>query len=99
MRPQGIVARVLSADAIVGAIILEKAVSMIGKLGMLAFLCSSFSAAQVTLLTPSAEENSKIQFTVPPGPTLRLYLTKRVSKRQGAPVEGKLLEPVFAFDR
>jgi hypothetical protein len=30
---------------------------------------------------------------------LRLYLTRRISKRQGAPVEAKLLEPVFAFDR
>jgi hypothetical protein len=28
-----------------------------------------------------------------------LYLTKRVSKRLAAPVEAKLLEPVFAFDR
>jgi hypothetical protein len=80
---------------------------MICKLGMLALLCSSFSAAQVTAQpaaqpapqAPSVEENSKIQLTVPPGSTLRLYLTKRVSKRQGAAVEGKLLEPVFAFDR
>jgi hypothetical protein len=30
---------------------------------------------------------------------LRLYLTKRVSKKIGAPVEAKLLESVFAFDR
>ncbi len=30
---------------------------------------------------------------------MRVYLTKRVSKRAGAPVEAKLLESVFAFDR
>jgi hypothetical protein len=30
---------------------------------------------------------------------LRLYLTKRIPKKAGAPVEAKLLEPVFAFDR
>jgi hypothetical protein len=28
-----------------------------------------------------------------------LYLTRRVSKRIGRPVEAKLLEPIFAFDR
>jgi hypothetical protein len=28
-----------------------------------------------------------------------LYLTKRVSKWIAAPIEAKLLEPVFAFDR
>jgi hypothetical protein len=30
---------------------------------------------------------------------LRLYLTKRVSKRTDAPVQAKLPEPVYAFDR
>ena len=30
---------------------------------------------------------------------MRLYLTKRISKRIGTPVEGKILEPVFAFDK
>ena len=36
---------------------------------------------------------------VPSGAPLRIYLTKRVSKKVGTPVEGKILEPVFAFDR
>jgi hypothetical protein len=36
---------------------------------------------------------------VPAGAPLRLYLTKRVSKSLGAPVQAKLLDPVFAFDR
>lgn len=45
------------------------------------------------------DEGRKIALTVPSGAPLRLYLTKRVSKRAGAPVEAKLLERVFAFDR
>lgn len=30
---------------------------------------------------------------------MRVYLTKRISKRLGAPVEAKLVEPLYAFDR
>ncbi len=33
------------------------------------------------------------------GVPLRLYLTKRLRMKNGAPVEAKLLEPVYAFDR
>jgi hypothetical protein len=47
----------------------------------------------------SDNETPNIPLTVLPGTPLRLYLTKRVSKRLGAPVQGKLIEPVFAFDR
>ncbi len=36
---------------------------------------------------------------VPAGSPLRLYLTKRIPKRANAPVEAKLIAPVFAFDR
>jgi hypothetical protein len=39
-----------------------------------------------------------IPLTVPPGAPLRLYLTKKVWKKMDAPVEAKVLEPVFAFD-
>jgi hypothetical protein len=45
------------------------------------------------------DEALQIPLRVPAGAPLRLYLTKRVSKRFQAPVEGKILEPVFAFDR
>jgi hypothetical protein len=45
------------------------------------------------------DEASKIPLSVPSGAPLRLYLTKRVSKRAGAPVEGKIIEPIFAFDK
>jgi hypothetical protein len=43
--------------------------------------------------------NPSVPLTVLSGAPLRLYLTKRVPKRLGALVEGKTIEPVFAFDR
>src|SRR6202051_4545220 len=49
--------------------------------------------------TAAGMETPTISLSVPSGAPLRLYLTKRISKRIGAPVEAKLLEPVFAFDR
>ena len=45
------------------------------------------------------QTTSTIPLTVEPGAPLRVYLTKRIPKRVGAPVQAKLLEPVFAFDR
>lgn len=45
------------------------------------------------------ESSQNVSLTVPAGAPLRLYLTKKVSKRAGAPVEAKLLEPIYAFDR
>ena len=47
----------------------------------------------------AADAARQIPLTVPAGAPLRLYLTKKVSKRLGAPVEAKLLEPVYAFDK
>ena len=44
-------------------------------------------------------ESPNVSLTVSSGVPLRLYLTKRIPKRLGAPVEGKVMEPVFAFDR
>lgn len=40
-----------------------------------------------------------VSLSVPSGAPLRVYLTSRVSKRAGAPVQAKLLDAVFAFDR
>ncbi len=37
--------------------------------------------------------------TVPAGVPIRLYLTRRVPKRAGAPVQAKVLDPMYAFDR
>src|ERR1700730_6896268 len=45
------------------------------------------------------DPNSNIALTVPSGAPVRVYLTKRISKRAGAPVEAKLVEPLYAFDR
>jgi len=44
-------------------------------------------------------QQQKIALAVPAGTPLRIYLTRRVSKQAGAPVEAKLLEPLYAFDR
>ena len=45
------------------------------------------------------DQDQRIRLTVPSGAPLRLFLTKKVSKRVDAPVAAKVLEPVFAFDR
>jgi len=55
--------------------------------------------ASLAAQTTADEETPKISLSVPSGAPLRLYLTKPVSKRAGAPVEAKLLESIFAFDR
>jgi hypothetical protein len=47
----------------------------------------------------TAGELPKVALTISSGAPLRLYLTKRIPKRAGAPVEGKLIEGMFAFDR
>jgi hypothetical protein len=46
-----------------------------------------------------AGQPQSITLAVPAGVPLRLYLTKRVSKRADAPVEARVLTPVYAFDR
>jgi hypothetical protein len=56
-------------------------------------------SASATAQTAADKETLKVSLSVPSGVPLRLYLTRRVSKRAGAPVEAKVLEPVFAFDR
>ena len=60
--------------------------------------CSVLLAGQVL-----AQESTGVARTFPlivnAGSPLRLYLTKRIPKRAGAPVEAKLLVPLYAFDR
>ena len=66
---------------------------------------SALAASVLFLMTLHANQaagdpqNPNIPLTVSSGVPLRLYLTKRIPKRLGAPVEGKVMEPVFAFDR
>ena len=45
-----------------------------------------------------SDQSQSIPLTVPASVPLRLYLIKRVSKRVDAPVEAKLIGPVYAFD-
>ena len=64
---------------------------------------SILGVASLSILSaaPLAEDGSQqpeIPLVVPAGVPLRLYLTKRVPKRAGAPVEAKVLDPVYAFD-
>ena len=67
---------------------------------VLGILAAAFiPLASLPAQTAADEETPKISLSVPSGAPLRLYLTKPVSKRAGAPVEAKLLESVFAFDR
>src|SRR5260370_7355873 len=47
-----------------------------------------------------AQEPSRVvPLTVPVGTPLRLYLTKRIPRRLNAPVQAKMLAPLYAFDR
>jgi hypothetical protein len=67
----------------------------------LKFLTITFSVLVTSALAQTADNEpaQTIPLDVPAGVPLRVYLTKRVPKRLGAPVEAKLLEGVFAFDR
>src|ERR1700730_4249537 len=68
-------------------------------LGIVAVACIFLFTASATAQSAAGIETPTISLSVPSGAPLRLYLTKRISKRTGATVEAKLLEPVFAFDR
>ena len=58
-------------------------------------ILASLACAQET--APASEQS--VHLTVAPGVPLRLFVTKRFSKKLNAPVEAKLLTPVYAFDR
>ena len=58
------------------------------------FLSAAFAFAQ----TAADDPQQTITLNIPAGVPLRLYLTKRVPKKVGAPVQAKVLEPVYAFD-
>ena len=70
---------------------------------MQATLCAAALASVVSsLLCGAAVPESTAQtivLSVPAGVPLRLYLTKRIPKKVGAPVEAKLLDPLWAYDR
>jgi hypothetical protein len=62
------------------------------------FLGVAHGAAQETAAATNGPAE-RIALTVPAGVPLRVYLTRRLSKRLDEPVEGKLIDPLFAFDR
>lgn len=68
------------------------------ELGVLAVAVPSLFVASAVAQAPP-DEGLRVSLNVPAGAPLRLYLTSRVSKRAGAPVQAKIMEPVFAFDR
>ena len=67
---------------------------MQAKLGVAA----SFFLFSVTWAA-SADQNPEIVLSVAAGTPLRLYLTERIPKKAGLPVEAKLLDPLWAYDR
>src|SRR5438270_2633811 len=58
-----------------------------------------FSFFPLTSAWAADEQNQNVSLIAPAGAPLRVYLTKRISKRAGAPVQAKLVEPIYAFDR
>jgi hypothetical protein len=62
--------------------------------GILAIIGASFFVATVNAQAPAEESVLSVALRVPSGAPVRLYLTTRVSKRVGAPVEAKLMEPI-----
>src|ERR1700719_1975421 len=65
------------------------------------YLTIIFSVFVMWAQPPAAENDPQqsVPLSVPAGVPLRVYLTKRIPKKVGAPVEAKLLEGVYAFDR
>jgi hypothetical protein len=66
---------------------------------MSVFVRFGLSVILVLPLCAAEAGNPSVPLTVPAGTPLRLYLTHKISKQAGAPVEAKVLEPVYAFDR
>ena len=64
-----------------------------------ALLSASFLAAPAASQTTTDQQVPTVSLSVPTGAPLRLYITRRVPKQLGAPVEAKLMEAIFAFDR
>jgi hypothetical protein len=68
-------------------------------LAAFALLVSLSISARAQTATPSEATDITQQLTVPEGAPLRVILTKKVRFKSNQPVQGKLVEPVYAFDR
>ncbi|MGH9618100.1 MAG: hypothetical protein ACRD45_00115, partial [Bryobacteraceae bacterium] len=58
--------------------------------------------AALVVVSPSARAGSqdvRVPLNVAAGRPLRIYLTKKVRFRKGAPAQGKFAQPVWSFDR
>src|ERR1700682_4468410 len=64
----------------------------------LSLVSAAFASPQNTKQHTKNDQAQNVELTVPAGVPLRLYLTKRIPKRANAPVEAKLLTPIYAFD-
>jgi len=88
-------------DPIAKELVVLNGMTFYVKRAMAARLAIALISAFVAVASPQDTGNGQtrnIPLTVPAGVPLRLYLTKRVPKRSDAPVEAKLLTPVYAFD-
>ena len=63
------------------------------------FRTGTVGVCLLTFSVLAATAQQEIPLVVPAGVPLRVYLSRRVPKKAGAPVEAKLLDPVYAFDR
>jgi hypothetical protein len=63
------------------------------------FAIVSILAGSISAQPRSDDGTASVPLRVPSGAPLRLYLTGRVSNRVGTPVQAKVMDPVFAFDR
>lgn len=65
------------------------------------FRCSPALIVFLALVSPGKSQDTfqMVSLDVPAGAPLRVYLTKRISKRLGEPVQAKLLDPLYSFDR
>ncbi|MBV8842473.1 MAG: hypothetical protein JO307_06650 [Bryobacterales bacterium] len=65
----------------------------------IAFVPLALTAVSFSGSAQDKEPSQNVPLSIAAGTPLRLYLTKRISKRAGEPVEAKLLDPLFSFDR
>jgi hypothetical protein len=66
-------------------------------LGLAGFVVTAFGAETGKGTVPQSQQ--RIPLIVSTGVPLRVYLTRRLTKRMDEPVQARTVEPVFAFDR
>jgi hypothetical protein len=69
------------------------------KLVVVACLLPCFACSLLSQQSAPIQQQLPVHLQVEAGTPLRLYITKRIPYRVGEPVQAKLVEPVWAFDR